>query len=91
MAYVHPNLHRMGPANSNAPVLWMYSTADTIADVNTEDYFIDAIDDLQVNDVLIIASSTGGTPVLTINYVNQNDGTIIDITDGLVITATDSD
>ena len=73
-----------------APKLWLYTTADAIADVNAEDYFLSAIDILNLNDILIIVSSTGGTPAHTIASVIQNDGTNIDISDGNTIDATDS-
>jgi len=46
---------------------------------------------LKVNDAMLIASSTGGTPVLTWTYVNSNASGVVDIVDGLTITNTDSD
>lgn len=91
MAFNRDNLARLGTANSNAGALWMYKTADTIADVNTADYFLDAIDEIKLNDVIFVVSSTGGTPVVTITYCNANNGTAIDVVDGLTVTATDSD
>lgn len=90
MAFTRSSLYQVGPGGSS-PRLWMYSTADTVATVNTADYFLSAINELSLNDVLFVVSSTGGTPVVTINYVNANDGTTIDVTDGLVVTATDTD
>lgn len=90
MAFSRDGLYQVGPGG-NSPRLWMYSTEDTVATVNTADYFLDAINELSLNDVLFVVSSTGGTPVVTINYVNANDGTTIDVTDGLVVTATDTD
>lgn len=91
MAFSRSGLQRIGGANSDAGSLWMYSSTDTVATINTADYFLDAINEINVNDVLLIASSTGGTAVVTINYCNSNDGSAIDVTDGLVVTATDSD
>lgn len=91
MAYTHPSLHRIGPSNSDVPTLWMYSSTDAQSVIRAVGYFDDASDDLNVNDVIIIASATGGTPVLSISYVNANSGGSVDITDGLTITATDSD
>lgn len=90
MAFTRSSLYQVGPGG-NSPRLWMYSTADTVATVNTADYFLAAINELKVNDVLFVVSSTGGTPVVTINYVNSNTGTAIDVTDGMVVTATDTD
>tara|TARA_A200000159_G_C7324331_1_gene340246 strand:- start:425 stop:703 length:279 start_codon:yes stop_codon:yes gene_type:complete len=74
-----------------APKIWIYTTADTVATVNTADYFLTANDILSVNDMIFVVSSTGGTPVHTINIVNAVSSTTVDVSDGLVITATDSD
>lgn len=74
-----------------APKIWIYTTADTVATVNTADYFLTANDILSVNDIIFVVSSTGGTPVHTINIVNAVSSTTVDVSDGLVITATDSD
>jgi len=75
----------------NAPSLYAYSTADTIADVNTSGYFNTLSDNLSVGDVILVRSSTGGTQALTLVYVASNSGGVVDVTDGLTITATDSD
>lgn len=91
MAFNRDYLARIGSANTNANAIWMYTTADTIADVNTADYFLEAIDEIRLNDVIFVVSSTGGTPVATITYCNANDGSTIDVVDGLTITATDTD
>ena len=78
-------------ATASGVNLWNYTTADTIADVNTADYFLDAIDMIRVNDVMIVVTSTGGTPVVSHAYCNSNTGSAIDIVNGVAITATDSD
>lgn len=78
-------------ATASGVNLWNYTTADAIADVNTADYFLDAIDMIRANDVMIIVSSTGGTPVVSHAYCNSNTGTAIDIVNGVAITNTDSD
>ena len=75
----------------NAPSLYAYSTADTIADVNTSGYFDTLSDNLSVGDVILVRSSTGGTQALTLVYVASNSGGVVDVTDGLTITSTDSD
>ena len=90
MAFARSGLYQVGPGG-NSPRLWMYTTADTIADVNTADYFLSAINELSLNDVIIAVTSTGGTPVVTITYVNSNTGSAIDVVDGLTVTATDTD
>ena len=92
MAFTLNTLSRQSAgANSDAPTFWAYSTTDTIADVNTADYFLAAIDRIKAGDVIFVYSSTGGTPVMTITYCNANDGTTIDVVDGLTVTATDTD
>lgn len=91
MAFTRGSLARLGSANSDAGALWLYKTADTVATVNTADYFLAAISELKLNDIILVISSTGGTPVVTVNYVNSNTGSAIDVIDGLVITATDTD
>ncbi len=93
MAYAAAGLQPIGGQSKagNAPQIWSYATEDTIATCNTAAYFNSASDLLKVNDAILIASSTGGTPVLTWTYVNSNASGVVDIVDGLTITATDSD
>ena len=75
----------------SAPKTWLYTDTATIATINTAAYFLLANGVLTVNDIITIVSSTGGTPVHTINIVNAVSSTAVDLSDGLVITATDSD
>lgn len=89
MAFTPASLTRLAGASGIS--LWHYSTADTIADVNTAGYFNSAANMLSVNDVIIAVTSTGGTPVVSHTYVNANSGTVVDVVDGVAITNTDSD
>ena len=89
MAYDAANLTRLGGGSGVS--LWHYSTTDTVATVNTAGYFNASSNMLGLNDVIITLSSTGGTPVLSHLYVNANSGGAVDVTDGVVITATDTD
>lgn len=91
MAFSRDGLSKIGGQNSDAFAVWAYKTADTIATVNTADYFLSAINEINLGDMILVYSSTGGTPVMTIAYVNANNGTTIDIVDGLTVTATDTD
>jgi hypothetical protein len=93
MAYSATGLNLIGGGNKagNAPQIWSYSTTDAQSVVRAANYFNNAADLLKVNDVILVASATGGTPVLTWSYVNANSGTAVDTVDGLTITATDSD
>ena len=89
MAFSIDGLYQIGPGG-NAPRLWMYSTTDAMTTVRAADYFLDVINQLQVNDVILTVTATGGTPAIYFTYVNANDGTTIDVVDGLVIPATDT-
>jgi len=89
MAYASSGLHCLGGASGQR--LWYYVTADTIATVNTAGYFNDAANMLNLNDVIMTVTSTGGTPVVGHAYVNANDGSTVDIVNGVAITSTDSD
>lgn len=75
----------------NAPSVYSYSTADTIADVNTSGYFNTLSDTLSVGDMIIVRSSTGGTQVMSLVFVASNAAGVVDVTDGLTVTATDTD
>ena len=91
MAFDRSNLARLGSNNTGAGALWLYRTTDSAATVNTDDYFLSAINEIQLGDIIFSMSATGTTPVLTITYVSTNSGTVIDIVDGTVISATDTD
>lgn len=91
MAFARSGLAKIASCAGDAPSIFAYTTADTIADVNTADYFLSAINEINLGDIIFVYSSTGGTPVMTITYCNANDGSTIDVVDGLTVTATDSD
>lgn len=89
MAFNAANLNRLAGASGVA--LWHYATTDTVATVNTAGYFNSAANMLNLNDVIIAVTSTGGTPVISHLYVNANDGSTVDVVDGVAITNTDTD
>jgi hypothetical protein len=92
MAFSTTGFSTIGASKAgNAPSMYTYSTADAIADVNTAGYFNALASMLKVGDIIFCYTSTGGTPVMSIVYVNANSGTVVDVTDGLTVTATDSD
>lgn len=75
--------------NPNIPrVHKYYSGDDAIAAINTAGYFNDLADDLSVGDVIVVRDSAGAVAQA---LVASNAGGVVDITDGVVITATDSD
>ena len=93
MAFSSTGLNAAGGQSKagNAPQMWTYTTADAIGDVNTAGYFNSVASLLKVGDIIFSHTSTGGTPAMSIVWVNANSGTVVDVTDGLTVTATDSD
>ncbi len=75
----------------NAPSLYAYKTTDSIADVNTAQYFNSLVDTLEVGDLIYCVTSTGSTAVCTLTQVLSNDGTDVDVADGTTLAATDGD
>ena len=88
MAYAASGLYQIGPGG-NAPRLWMYSTTDAIATVNTSGYFNSATDLLQVRDVIIVCDTNAPTT----HFVNvlSNASSVVDVSDGTAIVETDTD
>jgi hypothetical protein len=92
MPFASDGFNTHGASKSgNAPSVHTYSTADAIADVNTAGYFNALASILRVGDIIFCYTSSGGTPAMSIVWVNSNTGTVVDVTDGLTVTATDSD
>ena len=87
MAYAASGLARIG-GDSNGS-LWMYTSADAIATVNSEGYFNSAANMLAVRDLIIVCDTN--TP--TTNFVNvlSNTGTVVDVSDGTAVVETDGD
>lgn len=91
MAYSSTGLNAAGGQSKagNAPQLWTYSSADAIATVNTAGYFNSAASLLKVGDLIYVYDTANVLGHLV--YVNANNGTTVDVTDGLAVTSTDSD
>jgi hypothetical protein len=87
MAYSASGLARIG-GDSNGS-LWMYTSADAIATVNTEGYFNSAANMLTVRDLIMVRD----TNVPTTNFctVLSNTGTVVDVSDGTAVAETDGD
>jgi hypothetical protein len=87
MAYAASGLARIG-GDSNGS-LWMYTSADAIATVNTSGYFNSAASMLAVRDLIIVCD----TNVPSTNFVNvlSNTGTVVDVSDGTAVVETDGD
>jgi hypothetical protein len=74
-----------------APSVYAYKTADTIATVNTEGYFDDLSDTLEVGDLIFCVTSTGSTAVATLTVVRSNSLGVVDVDNGTTLADTDSD
>ena len=75
-----------------APQIFSYTTADTLAVLNTAGYFNAVKDELQVGDMIFSNTSTSGTIVSALVYVlTITTGGVVDVTDGTVLANTDGD
>lgn len=75
----------------NAPSIYTYSSTDAQSVIRVSGYFNSVASILKVGDLIFCFSATGGTPVMSTAYVNSNTGSVVDITDGVTVTATDTD
>ena len=91
MAYSSTGLNSAGGQSKagNAPQIWTYTSADAIATVNTSGYFNDASSLLKVGDIIFVYDSA--TPTMSIVFVLSNASGVVDVSDGLTVTATDTD
>ena len=91
MAYSADGLNLIGGGGKAgaAPQVWTYTSTDAIATVNTAAYFNNASDLLKVRDIMFIVDSN--TPTLHIVSVLSNASGVVDVSDGLAVTETDSD
>ena len=91
MAYSSTGLNAAGGQSKagNAPQIWTYTSADAIATVNTSGYFNDASSLLKVGDIIYVYDSA--TPTMSIVFVLSNASGVVDVSDGLTVTATDTD
>lgn len=96
MAFTASTLQPIGSANSNAPRLWVYATADALTAVDASGYFNDAAAKLQVGDWVFVSSSstygihivTGNTRDLTTSPPTEG---VVDVTNALAAGTIDSD
>lgn len=90
MAYSTSNPPALQSQAINGPRKWVYSSADAIATVNTAGYFTDGYElGMRVNDELIVIDTA--TPTMSVCVVNAAASGAVDISDGLTVTATDTD
>jgi len=77
--------------SGNAPAIYSYSSADAQSVIRASGYFNSVASVLKVGDIVFCYSATGGTPVMSTAYVVSNASGVVDITDGVTVTATDTD
>lgn len=75
----------------NAPAIWTYASTDAQSVIRVSGYFNSVASLLKVGDIIFCYSATGGTPVMSTAYVVSNAAGVVDITDGVTVTATDTD
>lgn len=78
MAYDASNLSVLAYANNFT--LWHYSSTDAMATIAAANYFNKSVDMMRVNDLIVINSAIGGTPVTKFYIVTGNTGTAVAIT-----------
>lgn len=88
MAFSRDGLYQVGPGG-NSPRMWIYSTTDAIATVNTAAYFNNASNELGVRDIIFVCDTN--TPTTNIVSVLSNAAGVVDVSDGTAIAETDSD
>ena len=87
MSFYRTGLCRIGGSGTGGST-WQYTSADAKTVVDNADYFLAAINELAVGDLVICKdTTTPATPIVTITYIAANDGTTITAAAGTTITA----
>jgi|TARA_B110000285_G_C14797097_1_gene455695 hypothetical protein len=73
MAFLRSGLSRIG-GSGDSGAAWKYASTDSIATALGDDYFLPAISEISVND-LILVSDSNGSPAVTISFCLTNDST----------------
>lgn len=102
MAYVSSGFRLLTDALSGAqgPKIWVLDTTDAIADVNTSNYVSDGVTKGAAQGDIVWVRTRASLPSGAVSAVNLcwvidvgtgTGGQGIDLTDGLAVTATDTD
>ena len=87
MSFNRTGLCRIG-GSGNGGSTWQYTSADAKTVVDDANYFLAAINELAVGDLVICKdTTTPATPIVTITYIKANNGTTITAAAGTTITA----
>jgi hypothetical protein len=78
---------------NGAFTVWLYRTEDSAATVDTTGYFNGAADLLRLGDIILrVTSNASGVPQTAgFHVVRQNSGGVVDVTDALALTMTNTD
>lgn len=72
--------------------LWFYASTDTATAVRVSGYFTNGYDlGMRVNDILISVDTDASPIAAQIYVVNAASSSAVDVSDGVAITATDTD
>ena len=87
MAFARSGLCRIGGSGTGGST-WQYTSADAKTVVDNADYFLDAINEFNIGDLIICKDTTTPTaPVVTITYIKTQTATSITAAGGTTITA----
>jgi hypothetical protein len=87
MAFSRDGLCRIG-GSGNGGSTWQYTSADAKTVVDNADYFLPAISELAIGDLIICKDTTTPTaPVVTLTYIKTRTATSITAAAGTTITA----
>ena len=86
MAFESKNLSVL--AYANGFTLWHYTSTDTAALIDSEDYFADAGHMLRAGDMIMANVASGGAGIY---LVSTSDGTTVDVDDLTAVGGTDTD
>ena len=82
MAFDYSKLSRIG-GMGDAQKVYSYASPDSIDTVTGANYFLPAVNELQVNDVIFVSDSDAAA--VTVTFVKSNTGTAIDCASGTAL------
>ena len=87
MAFARTGLCRIGGSGTGGST-WQYTSTDAKTDVDDADYFLAAISEFSIGDLVICKNTTTPTaPIVTITYIKTQTATSITAAGGTTITA----
>lgn len=90
MAFVKANL-ALVTYGGNGFHMWHYTTTDAASVVDSAGYFNDASSEMNIGDLIMASTATGGTPVYGLFVVNANASGTVDVADMVSLSGSDTD